>query len=63
MKKGDIVLHRKISWDVPGVIVKKPYGAVIKKPPNLTLETMVVDVLVGIKVFYKVDTSDLYIIF
>ena len=66
LRIGDIVEHKSAPWSVPGVVIKKPYGALILpsgQTSTVGYETLVVDVLVGTEVFLRIRTSDLNIIF
>jgi hypothetical protein len=65
MKKEDLVQLKEDSWDVPGIVIRGPYGAVFPIKTTwegkalISEETLVVDVLVGAQVYSKIPVENL----
>ena len=69
MNKGDLVINTSgEEWTSPGVVIKGPYGAVEKVESSwdgralLTVETKVVDVLLGTKIYFKIPIEKLKVL-
>ena len=70
MRKGDLVipLDDHANWEIPGMIIKGPYGAI--SPVNArydgklvaSIETKVVDVLLDQQVFTKIPIEKLKVL-
>ena len=65
MQRDDLVQLRENPWDGPGIIIKGPYGSVLpiqttwEGKATISAESLVVDVLVGSRIFSKIPVKNL----
>ena len=65
MKRDDLVQLKEEPWDMPGIIIRGPYGAVLPLQTTwegkaiISEETLVADVLVGSQLYNKIPIENL----
>ncbi len=65
MSRDDLVQLKEAPWESPGIVIRGAYGAILPVKTRwsgkvlVSTETLVVDVVVGTKVYCKIPVENL----